>query len=347
MADKDEISLKEILIIIKGWFTFLLSKFWIILIVGLIGGVCGLMYALFSRPKYEASLSFILANTNENGSGILGLASQFGLDLSSGDNDVFTGNNIIALMQSRRMVQQALLKKPVGSDQSLLNIFCAEKKMPEGWKDDARLNKVYPFPDSLSQMSMVQDSLFREIYNGIQKDYLDVSIPDKDKSIYTVVTTSTSEIFSYYLTTYLVDVTSAFYIDTKTSVAQQNLKMLRHEADSLHDLLGHTITTAASQTDVTFNLNPAYQVQRSGATQSQVSATALGQAYGQVLQNLEIAKITLQKETPLYQIVDEPQMPLVMEKPSKLISLIVGGIIGGILICIFLIMKRIFANLKE
>ncbi|MBS1748083.1 MAG: lipopolysaccharide biosynthesis protein [Bacteroidetes bacterium] len=346
MADKDDISLKEVVHILHDWIKYLLSKWMIILIVGILSGVLGIVYAFFSKPKYEAALSFILANSNENSSGIMGLASQFGIDLSGDNNDVFTGNNIIALMKSRRMVQQALLKKPEGSNLSLLNIYCKENKLDEAWKKDERMAKVYPFPNSASQMTGLQDSLFRDIYDNVQKSLLDVSMPDKDKSIYTVVTSSTNEKFSYYLTTYLVDVTSAFYISTKTSVAQQNLDMLQHEADSLRNLLGNTITAAAAQTDVTFNLNPAYQVQRSAAQQSQVSASALGQAYGQVLQNLELAKISLQKETPLYQIVDVPQLPLVMQKKSKLIYLIIGGILGGIVICGFLIVKRVLSNLK-
>lgn len=346
MNNRDEISLKEILLIIKEWYKYLLSKFLVILIVGIIGGVCGLLVAIFSKPKYSASLSFILANSNQSNSGLLGIASQFGIDLSSNSNDVFTGNNIIALMKSRTMVQQALLKKPVGNNQSLLNIFCIDNQLNKSWSKDERLKRAYPFPDSASQMSPVQDSLFREIYDIIKKKNLDVSLPDKDKSIYNVITTSHNEIFSYYLSTYLVDVTSSFYIDTKTSLAQQNLKMLQREADSLHNLLGHTITTGGAQVDATFNLNPAFQVQRSGAQQSQVNATALGQAYGQVLQNLEIAKIALQKETPLYQIVDVPQLPLVMDKKSKLIYLILGGIISVTIVCAYLIMKRILSNLK-
>lgn len=69
MADTNEISLKEILIKLKEWFAYLFSKWLIILIVGIIGGVLGLLYAIFSKPKYEASLSFILANNNENNSG--------------------------------------------------------------------------------------------------------------------------------------------------------------------------------------------------------------------------------------------------------------------------------------
>lgn len=346
MSNRDEISLKEILLIIREWYRYLLSKFLIILIVGIIGGICGLFLAVLSKPKYSASLNFILANSNQSNSGLLGIASQFGIDLTNNSNDVFTGNNIIALMKSRTMVQQALLKKPHNNKQSLLNIFCIDNKLNEGWNKDERLKHAYPFPDSSAQMSPVQDSLFREIYDIVQKKNLEVSLPDKDKNIYNVATTSTNEIFSYYLTTYLVDVTSAFYIDTKTSLAQQNLKMLQHEADSLHNLLGRTITTGGAQVDATFNLNPAFQVQRSGAQQSQVNASALGQAYGQVLQNLEIAKIALQKETPLYQIVDTPQLPLVMEKKGKLIYLILGGFLGGFLTCVLLIVKKIFKNLN-
>ena len=92
--------------------------------------------------------------------------------------------------------------------------------------------------------------------------------------------------------------TSSFYIDTKTSSAKKNLTMLQNEADSLRNVLSGAIVSAGSQTDFTFNLNPAYQVRRSGAQQSQASAAALGQAYGQVFRTLSLQKSHLQKETP-------------------------------------------------
>jgi hypothetical protein len=98
----------------------------------------------------------------------------------------------------------------------------------------------------------------------------------KHKVLYNVICTSNDEIFSFYLTKYIVDVTSAFYIDTKTSMAKNNLAMLQHEADSLQNLLGGAITSTAAQTDVTFNLNPAYQVQRSSSQKSSGTGNCLG-----------------------------------------------------------------------
>ena len=172
--------------------------------------------------------------------------------------------------------------------------------------------------------------------------FFSVEKPEKDQIIYVVTTTSGNEMFAYYLTSYLVKATSAFYIDTKTSSAKRNLDMLQNEADSIRYLLGGAITSTGAQTDLTFNLNPAYQVQRSGAQQGQFRATALATAYGEVVKNLEIAKITLQREAPLYQLIDTPKIPLKMEKPSKLISLIVGGLLAGFLLAMFLTAKYIF-----
>ena len=243
------------------------------------------------------------------------------------------------------MVQQALFKKPQNSNESLLNIYIRSEKINEGWQKNERTKNAYPYPNDALNMTLIQDSLLRNIYNKLQNDVLDVSKPDNGESIYEVTTTSTNDTLSYYLTKYLVDVTSSFYIETKTSIAKQNLDMLLKEADSLRHVLGGAITSAGSQTDYTFNLNPAYQVQRSGVQQSQATASALGQAYGQVLQNLELAKITLQKETPLYQIIDEPTLPLTMDKPGKLISLIIGGFLCGFLVCCFLIAARVYKSL--
>jgi hypothetical protein len=343
-TDKDQVSLKEILFTIREWVSFLFSKWLIILIVGIAGGVLGFLYAALSKPQYSAPLSFILANSDENNANLMGLASQFGINLGGTNEDAFKGNNIIALMKSRRMVQKALLMKPPGANESLLNIFCRDNKLPETWEKNNRLGKIYPFPDSLSQLSSTQDSMFREIYDHVQKDNLDVSKPDKDQSIYSVTTTSPNQTFSFYLTEYIVDVTSTFYIETKTSLAKNNLAMLQREADSLRNLLGIAITSTASQTDYTFNLNPAYQVQRSASQKSQMQATVLGAAYGEVVKNLELAKITLQKQTPLYQIIDEPSLPLKMETKSKLIFLLAGGFFAGVIICIWLTIKKVVTS---
>lgn len=343
---KSEVSFRDILYAFKNWVRYLFTKWLIIVIVGISGGVAGLLYAAFSEPEYEASLSFILANAYQTTPGVMSIATQLGLGVANSQNDVFSGDNIISLMKSRKMVQQALLKKPENGNLSLLNLYCKDNELDTAWQESEYLKKAYPFPDSLNEMSPLQDSLFDEIYNAIQTNNLDVSKPDENQSIFMVSTVSENEIFSYNLTKYIVDVTSAFFISTRTKVAKSNLDMLQHEADSLRHLLAGAIVNVASETDQTFNLNPAFQVRRAPTQQNQAQAQVVGAAYGEVVKNLELAKIALQKETPLYQILDEPFLPLKMDKPSKLLCIIIGGFLSGILIIMGLTFKRFYSYYK-
>ena len=64
--------------------------------------------------------------------------------------------------------------------------------MKAGMKNE-RTKNAYPYPDDRSKMTLVQDSLFRTIYNLYKTGMLDVSKPDKNQSIYEVTTTSTND----------------------------------------------------------------------------------------------------------------------------------------------------------
>lgn len=338
-----ETSVSDIIRGIRKITRYLILKWHIILIAGIIGGAAGLIYAFVAKPTYTSGISFILSNTSNNTSSFAGIANQFGINLSSPGEDAFSGDNIMSLMGSGSMVEKALLLKPKNNNQNLANIISHHLKFDEYWQKQERTKNAYPFPDDAAAFKPVQDSLLREVYNYIQKYYLSISKPDEDQSIYKVSVTSGNETFSYWLTKFLVDVTSDFYITTKTSVARQNVGMLQHEADSLKTLLGGAITSAAAQTDQTFNLNPAFQVQRSASQQSQAKATVLGAAYGEIVKNLEIAKITLLQLTPLYQIIDQPKLPLVADKPRKSISILVGGFLAGFIVILYLLVRKILA----
>jgi uncharacterized protein involved in exopolysaccharide biosynthesis len=84
--DNDEISLKELILKIKEWYIFLLSKWKLIVLMGVIGGLIGFTYAYFQKPTYKATLTFAMEEEKSGGGGLggaLGLASQFGIDLGS------------------------------------------------------------------------------------------------------------------------------------------------------------------------------------------------------------------------------------------------------------------------
>jgi hypothetical protein len=318
--------------------SYLKRKFYILLIAGVVGGLIGFLVTSTAKPKYIASLTFVLSSGKS--SDISGLATQFGFDFGNSNNDIFSGDNILALFTSKRMVQQALFKKLPGQNEILANLIVREWGWDREWEKYSRLKNAFPFPTDITTITGLQDSLLREIHAKILEKNLAVSRLDKKLSIYTLKTISPSQLFSCYLTRYLMYETANFYINTKTSVSRTNLQMLQHEADSLRRLLGYTITSTASQVDATYNLNPAMQVQRSPVQKGQVNTTVIGTAYGEVVKNLELARINLQKEMPLYQILDEPELPLKLQKESKLKAAALGFFLAFIPTLLFLILSR-------
>jgi uncharacterized protein involved in exopolysaccharide biosynthesis len=60
---------------------------------------------------------------------------------------------------------------------------------------------------------------------------------------------------------------------------------------------------------------------------------------------LELAKVTLRKETPLLQIIDRPSFPLEKEKVGKLKSLVLGGFLAGFLTVLYLVFTSLYKKL--
>jgi len=311
----------------------IISKYKLLILIGVLGSIFGFVYAKFIVvPKYTGNLTFVLSNDSKT-SGLGALAGNFGIELGGGSEGAFAGENIIQLLESRKMVERAIFKTPPNSKISLLNEILVKSKPGQKWSKNSYINKQLPFPNSAKTFTPVQDSLFAYLHFYIVTNYLSVARVDKKLSFYKITTTSPSENFSRYLTKFLVDEAAQFYIETKTKQARKNLDMLQSEADSLRYVLGGAITNLATGSDEIFNLNPSLQKARIQTQKSQIQTQVLGTAYAEVVKNLEIAKITLQKETPLYQLIDVPAAKLKKEKPSGLIYSIIFGLVS-IMFCI-------------
>lgn len=345
VQNSEDISLKEIILKTQSVCKYLLSKWMVIFFVTAIGGAAGLLYALTTKPVYSGELTFVLSSNSTSGTGLANLAGQFGIDINSGGNGAFEGDNIIQLLKSKRIIKGALFKYPVGEDNNLINIIAIETKFINGWKKDKRLAENLPFPSDINKLKPVQDSLVNVVYDFVVKNNLTVEKQDKKLSFYKITSTTTNEIISIYLTNYLVQEAAKMYIDTKTKLARESLHMLEYEADSLRRRLSGTIYSSADQIDRTFNLNSALQTQRVPIQQNQIQTQVLGAAYGEVVKNLELAKITLQKETPLFQIIDEPRSPLKRVEFSKKKGIVFGGMIAAFLAITLLLVSKVFKKI--
>jgi uncharacterized protein involved in exopolysaccharide biosynthesis len=108
------------------------------------------------------------------------------------------------------------------------------------------------------------------------------------------------------------------------------------------------IYSAAAVADATPNLNPTRQRQRIAPVQrSQFSVETNKAILSTLIQNLEMAKVSLRKEAPLIQIIDSPIYPLDKQSFGKLKGIVVGAILFGFLSSLFLLIKKIFKEIIQ
>lgn len=338
---EDEISLKELILKIREWWRYLWSKKWIIVAAGIIGGALGLTYSLMKKPVYTATTTFVLESGEKSGGlgAYAGLAAMAGIDLGGGGGSIFQGDNILELYKSRTMLEKALLDTVDISDKktSLVDYYVSVNKLREKWAQKAETKDVVFDKKS----NRVKDSLMTDIINGINKNVLSVTKPDKKLSIIKVDVKSENEQFSKLFNEKIVQTVNDFYVETKTKKSLDNIAILQHQTDSVKAVMNGAIYQSAVVADATPNLNPTRQVQRTVPIQkAQVSAETNKAILSSLIQNLEMLKMALTKETPLIQVVDEPIYPLYKEKFSKVKGAILGGFLFAFLTIIFILIRE-------
>ncbi|HMI00848.1 MAG TPA: hypothetical protein VK541_00120 [Pedobacter sp.] len=343
-----EISLREIVLNIKCYLDHILSKWLIISGIGVLGGILGFTYSLFKKLSYTATSTFVLED-GEAGGGLsqyAGLASIVGIDLGGGGG-LFQGDNILELYKSRTMIEKTLLS-PVEGDTSLflIDLYINLNGMREKWGESPELRNVNFHLNAGQHFSRLQDSIIGRAAEDISRSYLLVTKPDKKLSILKVDVKSKNEVFSKRFNDQIVKNVNDFYIKTKMKKALQNLSIVQEKTDSVRREMNVAIRVSASVADATPNLNPTRQIQRVVPIQrSQFNAEANKVILTELLKNLELSKISLLKETPLIQIIDQPIFPLPNDRLGKIKGTVVGAFIAGILAVVLLLIRRIFSNL--
>jgi len=349
--ENDEITLKELLLKTKEWYTYLLSQWKTIVLAGSIGALLGLGYSFYKKPIYTASLSYAVEDGKASGGlgGALGLASSFGLDLGGSSGGAFSGSNLMELFKSRAMVEQTLLAPVTQNNKtiSLAEMYIQDKKWREKWEEKPALKTITFLPNiDRAKFTRVQDSIFGLIYKELSTESLTVEQKDKKVAIGTITMRCTNEYFAQQFNLALTQTVIDFYVETKSKRAKENMDILVRQTDSIRGELNGAITGVAVANDNTFGLNPALNVKRVPSARRQVDVQANTAILTEIVKQAELAKVTLRKETPLIQVIDQPILPLPKEKFGKVKGILLGGILAGFLTILGLIIRRIFKELN-
>lgn len=348
--ENEEISLKDLLVKVKDWYSYLLSQWKIIILCGIVGGTLGLLYSFTRKPIYTATLSFALED-DKSGGGLgsaLGLAGTLGLDLGGSGGSMFSGSNLMELFKSRSMVEKTLLT-PVtvnGKVISLAEMYIQNNKWRDSWNNQPKFNDIKFLPNTKREyFTRVHDSILGVIYNDLSSTSLFVGQKDKKIAIISIDVISSNEMFSLYFCEALAKQVGKFYVDTKSKKARLNMEILDRQTDSIRAELNSAITGVAVANDNTFMLNPALNVRRAPSVRRQVDVQANTAILTELVKQSELAKVTLRKETPLIQVIDRPILPLAKEKFGKARGIVFGSFLFGFMAIFMLIIRRLFKQI--
>ncbi|MBM3456805.1 MAG: lipopolysaccharide biosynthesis protein, partial [Bacteroidetes bacterium] len=140
----DEISIRELIEKLQSIWKYLLSKWLLIGVVGLIGAGIGFFIAWSKPVKYTAKISFVAEEGKSSVGGLASLAGQFGFDLGGGSGGgIFAGENLLIFLKSEGLIRETLLTKfDSTSAATLADKYAEINEYKKGWVENKEIGVI-------------------------------------------------------------------------------------------------------------------------------------------------------------------------------------------------------------
>ncbi len=341
---EDQFSLEDIILKLIKFKNLVISNWKIVTIATVVGTACGLSWELITRkpPVYTSTILFNMENGGSSPSGGLSdLASAFGVTTGAApSSNLFTGENFNELIKTKNLYNRALLSKVKvnGKDEIFTNYFLRKSGIREVEMYDNEEIQTFQFKhNKYSECTPKEKAKLRIIQNFLMPLTQMVNESKKASFVTLKVTTrndTLSHIWSYL---YLKTITN-FYIETKTKKSKELLSLIEHRVDSLRNELYRTQGAAARFADQ----NQQVIVQQ-GLIQQQrltTNSSQLQSLYFEAVRSLDNMRFSLVKESPLFTIIDDAELPFDEEKDRITKGTIIGGALGLLISILYVVFAK-------
>ncbi|HJP63513.1 MAG TPA: hypothetical protein VJ844_08735, partial [Mucilaginibacter sp.] len=143
------------------------KKWHFLLIAAIVGAAVGYIRLRAKLPVYTANISFVLSTDPRPNSGLYNLAAQLGFDaISSSPDNIFSGENIIELFKSRKLIGAALMSEvDIKPGQTLLNLI-ARKQFKKQY------NALGQFGNDIDKFTPAQKALYQQVISYVEKSFI-------------------------------------------------------------------------------------------------------------------------------------------------------------------------------
>ncbi|PHI20739.1 hypothetical protein CEQ90_06720 [Lewinellaceae bacterium SD302] len=342
-----EVSLREIILVIRSYVIYLWRKvFWLLLFV-LIGVAYFVVKANLTPAVYATQTSFMV-NESDAGAmaGMGNLLSQFGFGGGAKQGGVNFAQ-LVELSNSRLIAQRVLFDSAFvnGRDDLLANHMIDVYEYHEYYREagSTLLQDFYFTHDSIAGFSELENRMFLQLHYRLTQDDPPFQITyNGEIGIVTIQASSVNEMFTYHLVNKLYEVIEDFYTAKSNTPQARSIKVLQARADSLGQELRQREYQLSSMEDRTLGLIGSQARVRMSRIQRE--ASLISGIYTEVLKNIETTRFMLNNAQPVFVVVDRPILPLFKTGSSNLLNGIVGAIFGGFFGVLLLVLIKIYRD---
>lgn len=331
----DEISLKELIILVQTYIQECLKNWILIVIMGVGFGLFLGIKTFLSHRQYIATVSY----TTSDGNGLGGLAGGLvGRFIGGGRSNPIA--KMQAMLTSRKIMERVLLRKETinGQEDFLINhharLFEFEKNEKLEFK---------PFKAGALK-TIKENEAFLLAHKQISMDVLSQNL-DEEVSIASISITSNSEEYAYVLASTLFNELEQFYIESEIGEQQKTLDKLELRADSVYNEIEKITYRIANLSD--FDRGRIFNTDRVPELKAQAELSFLKTLYQEVIKNLETIEFTVTSATPTVKAIDMPMLPLEMQGKGTVKKTIIGGFLGGFLAVLFILGRKILRDIMS
>lgn len=295
----------------------------------LLGILIGFLIVKTSKSVYNAQVTFLINDAKTNNSNPLAaLASQFGANTSTIN---LSDERILFLVSTKRILGQSLLtiidNEKVTVADKLIDIYDLRKRF---LKDTSLLSftqfKNLKLDNLTYQENKIMNLLIKVILKS--KDLQFESVKKKSTSFVNQTSSgiivlgfkSSNEFLAKVFIESIYTNLSNFYTYAITKNLKSNLDLVTQRVDSTQRLMLEKEFATANELDI--NNNIIRNKAKVGIGRMKKDAEMLNIFYTELIKNKEIAKFNYDQEKPVFEIIDNPRLPLDEIRKSLLVYII-------------------------
>ena len=360
--EEQEISLKDLLKIVKEYFQELKSKLKWVFFFGIICAFLFSFQAITKKPEYIAQLTFMM-DESQNGSrggefgGLQMLGSLFG-----GNKGNESLGKILQLFESKKIVHNTLFDsieingkndflanhfldlytvEKLVKDYKYLGIYPYKQTWPKRLLENTKFKFTHGDVDDFRPIENLYLRIMYEAISGNKVVGLDPKLRsslDETTGIMTVIMSSDYEDVTLGVLNNIYAHLSDFFIEKSTEKQRKTLNIMTFKRDSIIGELKSKEYALANFKDSNRKLVTVKGYLQQLRLEREVGI--LNIMYGEVVKQLEMTDFTLRNMTPVVQIIDLPRRPLYPFKPSWFKNAFLGFAIGAFLCILYVLGKK-------